>query len=467
MRKRKTRRKTGGVSNKFYKYANLMKQKHIIDANNFRLFLDSQIDPLKQVFNFNNDNIQYTISEWALICNVGPDIYNILCNYKFDLTRRIKYPFETLYNNKYNNTILEAYVLKSDHIGIISTIISQLLTESSDIIQFNVLYNWYNGGVVPTLLKCMLDINANNTKNIIVSNILSIYSNPSILSLLTKNFDYETTAKIFYYSCANSCLPLIELLLFNLEPTDKVRILFEPDIIGALLIQNNKEVFSFIVNQLNQIDENIIGTAICQVMKIEKHLCTKENIHEILETENATLFFEKLGRYAIDNFAIPSLRNRPSIIVVCHGFSLGPEQKMYNFPLHRLCFYAQKGHMLCDISPYSRPIQELICAGHYDSTLNCTPSDDGKIMTENLIFNFTHNSISNNYLGFYICWNGNIQKINHPTEGGAQYAIDYIINYATQISQLLFSNISDVDLMIFSCIGYSNTNNTTVVNPKL
>lgn len=393
---RKTRRIQGGFPTKYHEYAHFMKRKIAIDINEFKYFLDSQIDPLKQTFVFDNTKEQYTISEWALICNASEDIYNLFSNYTFDLSRRVKYPYKVLYNKKYNNSLLEAYTLRSEHFGIISAMVKQLLNENDYVIQHNVLYNWYEGGVVPTLIKCMFDMNTITTgknKNIIISNILSIYSDTNILTQLMRNYDYETMAKIFYYATANSCLSLMELLLYKFDPIYTVRVLFEPDIVSALLIQNDTRVLNWIITELNRIDENIVGAAICKVMKIQKQPCTREDIREILDTftsEPANLFFEKLGRHAIDNFAIPSLRDRPVIIIVSHGFSLGPEERLRNFAMRRLCFFAQKGHMLCDISPYSRPIPELVCAGHYDATLECKPSINNTIMTEDLFFEFRH-----------------------------------------------------------------------------
>jgi hypothetical protein len=184
---RKTRRIRGGFPTKYHEYAHLMKHKHTIDTNEFKTFLDSQSDPLKQTFIFDNTKEQYTISEWALICNASEDIYNLFSNYTFDLTRRVKYPYKVLYNKKYNNSLLEAYTLRSEHVGIIGAMVKQLLHENNSVIQHNVLYNWYEGGVVPTLIKCMFDMNSANgkNKNIIISNILLIYSDTNILHLCT------------------------------------------------------------------------------------------------------------------------------------------------------------------------------------------------------------------------------------------------------------------------------------------
>ena len=474
---RKTRRMRGGFPTKYHEYAHLMKHKRAIDINEFKTFLDSQSGPLKQTFIFDNAKEEYTISEWALICNANEEIYDLFANYTFDLNRRVKYPYKVLYNKKYNNSLLEAYTLRSEHIGIISAMVKQLLNENDSVIQHNVLYNWYAGGVVPTLIKCMFDMNTITTsgknKNIIISNILLIYSDTNILTQLTHNYDYETMAKIFYYATANSCLSLMELLLYKFDPIYTVRVLFEPDIVSALIIQNDARVLNWIIAELNRIDENIVGAAICKVMKIQKQPCTREDIQDIIKTinsEHANLFFEKLGRHAIDNFAIPSLRDRPAIIVVSHGFSLGPEEKLRNFAMRRLCFFAQKGHMLCDISPYGRPIQELVCAGHYDATLECKPSNNNTIMTEDLFFEFGHSDIvqeKKDYLGFYLCYNGNVTKLNHPTDVQSSYHIEYIINYAMQVSQVLFQNAREVDLMIYSCIGYQNTSQMTSVFPKV
>lgn len=459
---RKTRHIRGGFPTKYHQYAHFMKSKKPIVINEFKSFLDSETEPLKQKFVFDNTNEYYTICEWAIICKTPEEIYDLFSNYTFDLGRRVKYPYNILYNEKYKNSLLEAYVLRSEHIGIISAMVKQLLTEEASIIQDNVLYNWYEGGVVPTLIKCMFDMNSTSgkNKNIIISNILIIYSDNNILSRLTRNYEYETTAKIFYYAIANSCLPFMELLLYKFNPIHRVRLLFEPDIVSALLIQNDMKVLNWIVSELNQIDDGIIGSAICRVMNIQKQPCTKDDIREVLEifqNKESALFFEKLGKYAIDNFAIPSLRDKPTIILVCHGFSIGPEEKVRKFEMRRLCFFAKKGHMLCDINPYSRPIQELICAGHYDSTLECKPSNNNTIMTEELFFEFEHSNIvqeKNEYLGFYLCYNGNATKLNHQHSVNTSYHIDYVISYATQVSQILFQNTKDVDLMIYSCIGY-------------
>ena len=47
---RKTRRIQGGFPTKYHEYAHFMKRKIAIDINEFKSFLDSQIDPLKQTF---------------------------------------------------------------------------------------------------------------------------------------------------------------------------------------------------------------------------------------------------------------------------------------------------------------------------------------------------------------------------------------------------------------------------------
>ena len=73
----------------------------------------------------------------------------------------------------------------------------------------------------------------------------------------------------------------------------------------------------------------------------------------------------------------------------------------------------------------------------------------------------------NDYLGFYLCYNGNVTKLNHPTNANTNYHIDYIISYAMQVSQVLFQNVADIDVMIYSCIGYQNANQMTTVFPKV
>ena len=163
---------------------------------------------------------------------------------------------------------------------------------------------------------------------------------------------------------------------------------------------------------------------------------------------------------------VPEIQKNPHIIVICHGKSAGPEEHLRPFPMRQLCFYAD---ILNDNSHVSRPIEELICAGYYDATLRCKPTTNKTIMTENITFSFTPNDFVqdvNGYLGFYTCHNGVVNKINTKLERSANYTIDYIIERSSVIAEMWLGDVADVDLMIYSCVGYENTSGKTMVSPR-
>jgi 3-dehydroquinate dehydratase len=467
---RKTRKRKGG-SESILMYAQKMKNKEPIDVVKFKACLDQTSDPLKILYTI--DEKQYTINEWALICEVDSSIYDVFCNYEYDLTRRIEYPFHFLYNIKYKNSLLEAYLLKSNHLNSISTMIKQIQSSSSaDIINNNMFYHWYSESVVPTIIKCMFDMITISKSNIYIAlstPILAFYTDLNMLNRLTNNKNDLTMIKLFYYAITSNSIGLLQLISTQLTPTLTIEFVLNPDIVEALLIQDNQELYLNVIMLLNGADVNVIGAFICKILGKE---CTNESVTKVLELCNTTSykkFFEVIGNYAIQKLMIPDIQKNPHIIVICHGTSMGHEEYKFNFRMRQLCFYADKGCVLIDNNPFSKPMEELICSGYYDATLKCQPATDGTIMTENIVFSFEPNNFVqniNNYLGFYVCNNGQVTKINTKIDRSAKYRIDYIMELSAQIADMLLGNAADVDLMIYSCIGYSNTTKSTTTIPK-
>ena len=462
---RKTRRKKLSGGETILLYAEKMKNKEPIDIIKFKACLDRDTSPLKKIYKF--DNSQYTINEWALIYGAGSEIYDIFCNYEYDLSRRIEYPFGL----NYKNSLFEAYLLKSNHLNSISTMMKQIV-QNPELIEINMFYHWYAESTIPTIIKCMFDMITISKSNIYIAlstPILSFYTETPMLNRLTDNKNHQRMLNIFYYSITYNSLGLLQLISTQLAPTLLIEFVLHTNIVEALLIQDKPELYLNVIMLLNGADIQVIGAIICRILGKE---CTNENVVKILELCNINThkkFFETIGRYAIEKLMVPEIHNNPHIIVICHGKSLGPEEYLRNFPMHQLCFYAEKGCMLNDISNYTRPIQELICAGYYDATLKCKPSSEKQIFTENYIFSFEPSNLvqdENEYLGFYTCYNGIVNKINTKIDKNENYTIDFIIERSSIIAEMWFGDSSNVDLMIYSCIGYENTTSKTTVSPQ-
>ena len=465
----KTRKRIKGGES-IHSYAQKMKKKEPIDIIKFKTCLDKDTTPLKKIYNI--DNTKYTINEWALICDVEPAVYDVFCNYEYDLTRRIHYPFNLLYNIKYKNSLLEAYLLKSNHLNSISTMLKQMIAGTDELIETNMFYHWYPESVIPTILKCMFDmitISKSNIYAVLSTPILAFYTDAKMLNRLTDNKNPQRMVQLFYYSITYNSIGLLQLITTQLTPTLLIEFVLHPDIVEALLIQDKPELYINVIMLLNGADIKVVGAIICRLLKKE---CTDENVVKILElcnTSHHKQFFDVIGRYAIQKLMVPEIQKNPHIIVICHGKSAGPEEHLRPFPMRQLCFYAEKGCILNDNSHVSRPIEELICAGYYDATLRCKPTTNKTIMTENITFSFTQNDFVqdvNGYLGFYTCHNGVVNKINTKLERSANYTIDYIIERSSVIAKMWLGDVADVDLMIYSCVGYENTSGKTMVSPR-
>lgn len=469
----KTCKQIKGGENSIEIYAQQMKNKEQINVIELKACLEKELNPLKKLYSFDNSENKYTINEWALICGVEANVYDLFCDYEYDLTRRIEYPFDTMYNIKYKNSLLEAYLLKSNHLNSISTMLKQLQRETDVVIENNMFYYWYPESCVPTILKCMFDMITITKSNIYIAlstPILAFYTDINMLNKLTNNKNIKYTSELFYYSITYQSLGLLQLISTQLTSTEIIELVFDEHVVEALLIQDSMELYSNVIMLLNGADINIIGAIICKILNTD---CTNENVLKIIkyiDSSNYKKFFEVIGNYAIKKLMIPDIQKNPHIIVICHGISHGPDEYARYFPMRQLCFYAEKGCALNDISNFTRPLEELICAGYYDATLRCKPSSDKTIETENYAFSFKPASVEQEirkYLGFYLCNNGHVTKINTKLNSDENYSIDFIIERSASIADMWLGDSSNIDLMIYACIGYHNTTKTTNVRPKL
>ena len=241
-------------------------------------------------------------------------------------------------------------------------------------------------------------------------------------------------------------------------------------ILSALIIQDDKHIYISVLLRIKSCDKNILGAIVCSSLGIIQDDCDNQYIQNKygidINGEKTEEFIAKLGGHIINNMLMPEIDKRDSIIVISHGVSRGSTVEN-DFPLNRLCFFADKGCLLNDISKHSRPIEQLICAGHYNKTKRCEKSKNGKIITEDIILSFVPTDLEqekNEYLGIYICKNGIVSKINGGVKNRS-YTIGQIIDYCSHFASFIFENIEEVELLIYSCIGYENSTEKTIVQP--
>ncbi len=472
MKKTRRNKKQKGGTKSMEIYATMMQNKEYINADEFKAFLDNIPEPLIQDYSFDNTNTKYTIVEWALLCGVDNTILNVFCNYKFNLSRRINYPFNKLYNKDYPNSLIEAYILLTNHLPSIHALFTQLETESEEVINTNMHYIW--GSCIPTIIHTIFTyIRINEkTESLIVSGIVyGYYLNKKALASLTKNYDEQTIYTLYYYAVLNSSLGLMELIYSCMDDIFIIEATLTDDILSGLIIQDNSQIYKSVLHKLNTCDKNILGAIVCKTLGITNSNCNTQYIQSKygidIDDINNKEFIEKLGGHIINNMLLPEINKKDSIIVISHGMSRGKKIET-EFNMNRLCFFAGQGCLLEDISKHSRPIEQLICAGHYNKTKQCEKSENGKIITEDIILSFTPTDLEQErkeYLGVYICSNGKVNKMNGNIQKTGGYTIGQIIDYCSQIASFAFENINEVELLIYSCIGYENTTKKTTIKP--
>lgn len=439
-------------------FALKIKNKIYIDPLEFKKELDSIENPLKILMRFDGmSSPEYTINEYAFIHNVPNDIHAVFLNYDVDLLHTVYYPEDSALAC----TIFEAYLLYTDYFSNINAIINQI--EKSK--EYDCLFRYESPDyIVPTVLdfaQIASKFTQNTYKSIIFPTVMNLYIRPEILPTLTNNGDTHKMAMLLLYAINNSNIHFILYLTATMPDKNALlQIMFSTHVISAAIIHGTDELYETIINILNSYDDSIIEYVICEIMKSKKK-CTNESIQKFMglyKNKKYAPFFEYVGKYAIKNLMIPSLSKNPKIIIVCHGTSLGNEEKNYGFPFLKCCFFVDKGNILQEMCIFSKSVEELICAGNYDSNLTCIESDkNGNISMENMIFSFSPTTWvhkKNETLGFYLCLDNKVIKMKIKPDVNKYYNVEDLIHECETICAKTGIDENEIIINIFSCRKY-------------
>lgn len=468
-RKRYTKKrdsiKKGGTVNMFY-YASLIKSKKDIDTSKFKTFLDSIENPLMNLYNFDGDGELYTINEYALIHSANVMIQTLFNNYTVNLEHLVQY--NSLRTDKLN--ILEAYILHSTFIINIQYILEQI--ESTN--NYRALFRYFQVGMhIPTILMCAVE--SSKFKNSMFGNsiyqmVLELYTKSRFYNYLSRDNDNNIVMQLFTFATMfNKSDFMIKIYMFLIQgrPIEEgFNLLFDKDIIANILIHDDPQLYKTAIELMNYTDENLVKEILLDYAnqnfnEYEKQVSGDAIVEYLREYKlsgipQAKIFFEKLGKYTIENIMVPNRDKRIRIIIICHGTIIDDTKKDVSFPFNKLCFFVEKGEKLRNSCIVSRSVEELVCAGNYDKYLQCTESTNGLIEIDNMIFNFENRTLldkNNKTTGFYICENNTVMKINILGLNRPQYTLEQIINICKDICLQNSIPEDNVNLMLFACRG--------------
>lgn len=454
-------------------YAQQIKNKIFIDIPTMEKELNKIESPLKHAIVFDSDTTEkYTLNEYALINEGSFLIHNVFSYYEVDLSRKVKYPNEHVFSETPYN-ILEAYILYSIYESAIDSILKQIIKSKN----YDLLFEYDDHDTyIPTILKyAALTSLFKESNRYIFHTILFIYRSNDIFPILTNNYDDVYLLQLVIFGIRINHHELVYFIITKVkDPNLLLNYIFNEDVINVMLIHNNEEIYKILITILNIYPDNIISNFVCWLMQ-PKRKCTAKSIDKFMglyRNKKYRPFFEYLGKYAIKNLLIPSIYNFPKIIIIGHGVSLGTEEKKYAFPFSRCCFFTEKGKILEESKVINKNIEELICTGHYDLTLECIESSNGKIHMEDMRFSFMpKNNIlhgKNSTLGFYLCNNTNLQKIFILGIGqtSAIYTFNEIVAICDDISNSYGLPKHTTEIMAFSCRGYTGETCSQSIFPQ-
>lgn len=453
-------------------YASLLQTKSPINTSKFKDFLNSIKNPLKLQIAFDNDAKKYTINEYALIHNAGIEIHSLFRHYSVDLVHKVKYNFDLIPNEEY--TILEAYILHGFHLENIRCILEQIIALG----KYDILFNYPQPSMrVPTVLRFAIESSDNKKSTIctmIYQTIVATYMNSSIYKKLSNDNSPSTLIILFQIATMYKKIDLMVYIYTKItEPHEGFNLIFDPEVVSRILLHDDPELYIAIIELLNYSDENVVKSILHDYandkyndvhkekykLKVMKYLQVYKNSKN---NDNAKKFFEKLGKYTIDNVIFPYTDTTTRIIMVCHGISRGESESQVAFPFNKLCYFTDKGKSLTNHCLVFRSIEELVCAGNYDNNLQCIEASNNMIMTEDMVFSFAPKT-RNEPTGIYICENRQINRaMGVNLLKTKYYTMQEIIGLCSNICEENEKNTKNVNLLVFACRGYSTVNNTKV-----
>lgn len=466
LNKTRKNRKIGGSNQKqiFIDYANKIKNKQHIDILEFKTFLDSVKNPLKQAFEIVLGEGMRTINEYALIYNANMEIHALFRNYDIAIKHKTHYPFAS--SMKIDElTMLEAYILHGSHIENIRVIIEQL--EKTQTLNDEILFRYFpNENILPTIFLCSLlssEYVNSRIHNTVYPLILNIYMKNENFKTLSHNYNSSTIIKLFKHAIRYAKPDFMISIYYKFtSPRDAYIIIFNQSVLELLMLQNNETLYLTAIDMLQYSNSEFIE------MIIKEYKFKNTSLFEYLKQykttmvpKTAKIFFSHLATEIIDNVILPYNGKNVRLIIRSHGISNGPREITVDFPFNKLCYFVEKGKALGETCLVSRRTEELICSGNYDPNLICTESSNGQITVEDHYLEFSSHGVydteQKQIIGIYICKNGKVNKANVELDPEVLYTQYDLVEVCKKICDDEEIDYSIVDVLVFACRGYVNT----------